>query len=595
MDYPSKLSNQDEEKGGVVQAPDPLESNDPSSKMWAFCISQAEKHDTALAERWKADMDGILIYTGVFSATVAAFIIESYKLLKPDFGEQSVRLLGQVTGQLTAISNGTPYPLRRPLTFGPDVMCLFLGLSCALLATLVQQWTRRYLRLAQYETTQQRRVRIRTYLFHGMHVFHTRWVVENISLVMHAAIFLFFAGLIDFLFAINDEVARVVLVAFCVLAAAYIVVTALPVIYHQCPYQTPLTSCIWYSRHFFAMGALCLFAYSKYIRKKIGRLWDEIHGGFYQYVVDGAEDKPENDEGALKLALTSCGDDDQLETFIEAIPSYLRGEVDLRARVDDLDLPAHADDIELPTHVNDGLRTRVNNIGLLLKTSREDPQLGRRVVQLLVSCVDVDGTMDNVARRRRAITCAHAIRELARTFSAVGQTVDIPESACKVLHRLSQDHDPKVALAALSAIAILEHALLKQLSESDKRKDSESDKKKDPGSDEKTENMLKAIHGEWYPVSVQYQHGQSSGHGSDGRLITVAKFISSILALTGRMGHPSHEELDGTRRTLVELCRGLHREVFSTPAQHSFANSLGRLMTHAAAEELKGMRSLRSV
>ena len=82
MDSPSKLSVQDEEKGSVVQgmyvwtrdrcipaltpyaypAPDHLESNDPSSKMWAFCISQAEKHDTAMAERWKADMDGILIY-----------------------------------------------------------------------------------------------------------------------------------------------------------------------------------------------------------------------------------------------------------------------------------------------------------------------------------------------------------------------------------------------------------------------------------------------------------------------------------------------------------------------------------------------------
>jgi hypothetical protein len=30
--------------------------------MWALCIAQAEEHDTAMVERWKADMDGILIY-----------------------------------------------------------------------------------------------------------------------------------------------------------------------------------------------------------------------------------------------------------------------------------------------------------------------------------------------------------------------------------------------------------------------------------------------------------------------------------------------------------------------------------------------------
>ena len=499
--------------------------------------------------------------------------------------------------QLAAISNGTPLPppttapLFQPPRYAVRVnilwfLSLSLSLTCALLATLVQQWTRRYLRLAQYPTTPKSRVRIRTDLFLGVRVFHTRWVVENISLVMHAAIFLFFAGLVDFLFSINDEVARVILVAVCMLAAAYIVVTALPLFFHQCPYQTPLTSFIWYTRHFLTMGALCSFSCSNHIRKKIGELWGKVYRGFYQHAVDKAERKTEIDEDALRLALTSCSDDDQLETFIEAIPSYLQGGIDLRSRVDDLDFSVLLDDIDHTTHVNDvSFRARVNNIGLLLKASREDPQLGRRIVQLLASCVDIDGRMDTMARRRRAITCARAVWEMSRAFSSTGLTVDLPESACKVLHRLSQDRDPGVALAASSAIAILEHALLKQLSESDRIKGSKRD--------QKTENMLRAIRGERDPFSAQDQHGQSSGHKSDGRLIAVANFISSILALIPHMGHPSHEELESTRRTLVELCHDLHREVFSTSAQHSFAESLVKLMTDANMAESTGMRSLR--
>lgn len=37
-------------------------SDDPSAKMWLLSISQADKYDAAVAEGWKADMDGILIY-----------------------------------------------------------------------------------------------------------------------------------------------------------------------------------------------------------------------------------------------------------------------------------------------------------------------------------------------------------------------------------------------------------------------------------------------------------------------------------------------------------------------------------------------------
>jgi hypothetical protein len=37
-------------------------NEDPSAKMWFLFISQADKFDAAVAERWKADMDGILVY-----------------------------------------------------------------------------------------------------------------------------------------------------------------------------------------------------------------------------------------------------------------------------------------------------------------------------------------------------------------------------------------------------------------------------------------------------------------------------------------------------------------------------------------------------
>lgn len=36
--------------------------DDPQAKMWSLYISEAEKFDRALADSWKDDMDGILIF-----------------------------------------------------------------------------------------------------------------------------------------------------------------------------------------------------------------------------------------------------------------------------------------------------------------------------------------------------------------------------------------------------------------------------------------------------------------------------------------------------------------------------------------------------
>ncbi|KAI0291172.1 hypothetical protein B0F90DRAFT_406678 [Multifurca ochricompacta] len=395
MDSAAKAVNKDEEKGSVTK--DSRSNNDPASKMWALCISHADKHDTAMVEGWKADMDGILIYTGVFSATVAAFLIESYKFLRPDFSEPTARLLQQVTQELAAISNGTPSPSLvaieafKPKSFAIHVnilwfLSLCISLSCALAATLVQQWARRYLRLAQQQTAPQRRVRIRTFLLEGVDIFHARWLVENISLLMHAAIFLFFAGLVEFLFNINHEVARVVLVIVSIFAVTYVALTALPVIFRQCPFQTPLSSLLWYLGHIFVVVCLFLFAWSNHSRVKIEEFWRRLREGIDNHLAQQAELCVKIDHKALRSVLASCREDSEVEAFLDAIPGYLQ--------------------------TGDGSGSHVADIGMLLNEEEdENAQLSRRIVQLFASCVDADGRMDKAVRRRRAITCARATWE----------------------------------------------------------------------------------------------------------------------------------------------------------------------------------------
>ncbi|GAW06576.1 transmembrane partial [Lentinula edodes] len=47
----------------------PRRYDDPSTKIWSLYLDQAEKNNERITESWKGDMDAILIFAGLFSAS----------------------------------------------------------------------------------------------------------------------------------------------------------------------------------------------------------------------------------------------------------------------------------------------------------------------------------------------------------------------------------------------------------------------------------------------------------------------------------------------------------------------------------------------
>lgn len=90
----------------------------------------------------------------------------------------------------------------------------------------------------------------------------------------HFSIFLFCTGLVQFLFPINDEVVYVILVVVSIFAAQYIILTCLPLVFRQCPFQTPLTTILWHIGHILVIASLFLFARFNYVQVKIKKLWN---------------------------------------------------------------------------------------------------------------------------------------------------------------------------------------------------------------------------------------------------------------------------------------------------------------------------------
>ncbi|KAI0292178.1 hypothetical protein BC826DRAFT_882965, partial [Russula brevipes] len=220
-------------------------------------LSHATKHDMDQTGSWIAGADGVLVFTGLFAAALATFVIDSYKSLLPDSASNTVVLLAQISRQLDGLSNGThvtidtsslslPLSNPRPPTSAILVnvlwfLSLVIALFCALLATLQQRWARRYLLLTQPQVAIHKRARIRSFFAEGVARFHVPIVVEAIPALLHVSVFLFLAGLVISLFNIHHTLAYVILTATSACAVVYAIITVMPAIYHDSPYTSPLS------------------------------------------------------------------------------------------------------------------------------------------------------------------------------------------------------------------------------------------------------------------------------------------------------------------------------------------------------------------
>jgi len=134
--------------------------DDGANALWSLHEREARSHDEARIQSLKDDMDGVLIFAGLFSASLTSFAIDKIRALQVDpaqqtvyYLQQNVALLSQISQQLSSIAPQVsipstpppPYPTFIPSSSDIKVnvywfMSIIFSLSAALLATLVQQW-----------------------------------------------------------------------------------------------------------------------------------------------------------------------------------------------------------------------------------------------------------------------------------------------------------------------------------------------------------------------------------------------------------------------------------------------------------------------
>ena len=286
--------------------------------------------------------------TGLFSAVVGAVVVVSVQDLRPNSQDTSAFYLENIY-LLLATPNQTPSVARPPPFFPPTsgiwvnslwFLSLVISLTCAMLATSLQQWARRYVKTTQPpRCSPHKRARIRAFFAHGVDKFHVPWAVEALPALVHLSLFLFFAGLLVYLFDINHTVFTAVSCWVALLSIVYGSITLMPIFWHASPYYAPLSSTAWllYTSTLYAILEVRLRFFSrerryrKYQLKKSYR--QRIFGGVEGAAEEAASElSSEIDVRVLEQTVDALGEDDALEKFYESIPGFYKSDVvkDLR-------------------------------------------------------------------------------------------------------------------------------------------------------------------------------------------------------------------------------------------------------------------------
>ncbi|KAN0140621.1 hypothetical protein V8E53_001830, partial [Lactarius tabidus] len=217
-------------------------------------MEMAEEEDKKMAESWKADAEGILVFTGLFSAAVASLISVSIQDIQQNPQDTSNFYLAGIyqsvvdpNRSLISSTPPTSPPPFSPPTYAVWVnslwfLSLVISITCALLATLLQQWARRYLKVTQTRSSLHKRARIRSFFAEGVKKSHLSMVVEALPTLIHLSVSLFFAGLVVFLWNVNLTILKVVLSWISICTALYGSITLVPIFRHDSPCYSPLTS-----------------------------------------------------------------------------------------------------------------------------------------------------------------------------------------------------------------------------------------------------------------------------------------------------------------------------------------------------------------
>ena len=202
-----------------------------------------------------------------------------------------------------------------------------------MLATLLQQSARRYIRVTQRRYSPHKRARIRAFFADGRDELLAPMVVELLPALLHFSLFLFFSGLLIFLFDISHSAFYAVLWWVALAATLYTLITIIPIFRRDSPYYPPLSSAFWYlfySASYAFSNAICFTTSLGFFNDETWERFTDLKDRYYKFlrgVETAAEEEAwkrssKMDARVFEWTIGALDEDDALEKFFESIPGF---------------------------------------------------------------------------------------------------------------------------------------------------------------------------------------------------------------------------------------------------------------------------------
>ncbi|KAJ3488655.1 hypothetical protein NLI96_g2689 [Meripilus lineatus] len=225
----------------------PQDARGASSGVWVKCLESVEKRNKELTESWKDEIDSLLVFAGLFSALLVAFIIESYKFLQQDPAEATVVLLMRISAQM---GNGTNVmdippitPFKRPASSvwinALWFSSLILSLTSAAGAIHAKDWIHTFSK--SVSALPQDAARVRQFRYQAFREWFVPDIISVLPTLLEVALLLFVIGIVYLLWTIDIVVAAIVSALALLTMLPLVFLPILPFFFETCPFVSPVT------------------------------------------------------------------------------------------------------------------------------------------------------------------------------------------------------------------------------------------------------------------------------------------------------------------------------------------------------------------
>lgn len=222
--------------------------------VWDVYNHEAKRVDHELIKDWRESLNSLLVFTAIFSAILAAFIIESKKMLEQDPVELLVRMtLLNANNNIRNLSNPLlTQPDFEPTAVAITVNCLlFASLGASLVAALASvvalQWVADYdAAITRGGSSPEDRAKRRQFRFAGVVDWKMGEIIATLPLLLYSSVALFWAGIIQWIYSIHPTVGYVVGGGTAVAVLFYTSTILLSAVCVSAPFRTPYSSAVYW-------------------------------------------------------------------------------------------------------------------------------------------------------------------------------------------------------------------------------------------------------------------------------------------------------------------------------------------------------------